>query len=136
MLHIRRTGEAKCQEILNGFLHCSEYWLAPNIMATCAKCRQSRKGYPPWWSDEDKKAADKVNYEILPTYYQAKVEADEHLEAMTKKRMDSGDREFQAINLRPGTLTDSPGTGKVVLGQTSSRGSKWCLSIPPCLAIV
>jgi hypothetical protein len=60
----------------------------------------------------------------LPHYYKAKVEADEHLEALTKKRLDSGDTDFQAINLRPGTLTDAPGTGKVKLGKTSSRGSQ------------
>ena len=89
-----------------------------------AEMSQSRKGYPPWWSDEDKRAADKVNNEVLPHYFKAKVEADEHLEALTKKRLDSGDKEFQAINLRPGTLTDAPGTGKVNLGKTSSRGSK------------
>ncbi|OCT45571.1 NAD dependent epimerase/dehydratase family protein [Cladophialophora carrionii] len=83
----------------------------------------SRKGYPPWWTDEDKKAADKVNHEILPHYYQAKVEADEHLEALTKKRLGGGDQDFQAINLRPGSLTDAPGTGKVKLGKTPSRGS-------------
>ncbi|KAJ9604540.1 hypothetical protein H2200_010653 [Cladophialophora chaetospira] len=83
----------------------------------------SRKGYPPWWNDEDKKAADKVNNEVLPHYFKAKVEADEHLEALTKKRLDSGDKEFQSINLRPGTLSDAPGTGKVKMGKTSSRGS-------------
>ncbi|ETI24113.1 hypothetical protein G647_03482 [Cladophialophora carrionii CBS 160.54] len=83
----------------------------------------SRKGYPPWWTDEDKKAADKVNNEILPHYYQAKVEADEHLETLTKKRLDGGDKDFQAITLRPGSLTDAPGTGKVKLGKTPSRGS-------------
>ncbi|KAJ9644287.1 uncharacterized protein PV06_05264 [Exophiala oligosperma] len=83
----------------------------------------SRKGYPPWWSEEDKKAADHVNNDVLHNYYLAKVEADEHLEALAKKRLDNGDKAFQAINLRPGTLSDSPGTGKVKMGQTPSRGS-------------
>ena len=82
----------------------------------------SRKGYPPWWNEEDRKAADHVNRELLPHYFQAKVEADEHLEALAKKRWASGDKEFQAINLRPGTLKDEPGTGKVLLGKTPSRG--------------
>ncbi|KIX99267.1 uncharacterized protein Z520_04843 [Fonsecaea multimorphosa CBS 102226] len=82
----------------------------------------SRRGYPPWWTDEDRKAADNTNQNILPAYYQAKVEADEHLEALAKKRFDSGDQEFQAINLRPGTLTDKPGTGKVTLGKTHVGG--------------
>ncbi|KIW99409.1 uncharacterized protein Z518_11397 [Rhinocladiella mackenziei CBS 650.93] len=83
----------------------------------------SRRGYPPWWTAEDKQAADHVNTKVLPHYFQAKVEADEHLEALAKKRLDSGDAAFQAIDLRPGTLTDSPGTGRVSLGKTSSRGS-------------
>ena len=85
----------------------------------------SRKGYPPWWSEEDKKAADHVNNNVLPHYFQAKVEADEHLEALAKKRLDSGDKTFQAINLRPGTLTDQPGTGRVSLGKTSFRGGEF-----------
>ncbi|KAL2429222.1 hypothetical protein ABEF95_000046, partial [Exophiala dermatitidis] len=38
-------------------------------------------------------------------------------------RWDSGDRKFQAINLRPGTLTDAPGTRRVTLGKTPARGS-------------
>ena len=77
----------------------------------------SRKGYPKWWNDEDKKAADKVNNEILPKYYLAKVEADEHLAALAYQR-NKKDPAFQAINLRPGTLSDEPGSGKVKLGRT------------------
>lgn len=81
----------------------------------------SRKGYPPWWNDEDKKAADHVNNKVLPDYFKAKVEADEYLEALTQKRLESGDKSFQAINLRPGTLTDDPPSKRVSLGKTSSR---------------
>ena len=73
----------------------------------------SRRGYPSWWNAEDRAAADKVNNEILPHYYKAKVAADEHLAALAKKR-GSG---FQGINLRPGTLSDDPATGKVWLGE-------------------
>ncbi|OAG45128.1 hypothetical protein AYO21_00476 [Fonsecaea monophora] len=98
----------------------------------------SRKGYPPWWTEEDRKAADNINQNVLPHYFQAKVEADEHLEALAKKRRDGGDQEFQAINLRPGTLTDRPGTGKVTLGKTSITGSKYYkfprFFIPPVFA--
>jgi hypothetical protein len=81
----------------------------------------SRKGYPTWWNDDDKKAADKVNNEVLPHYFKAKVEADEHFAALAHKRNQT-DSTFQAINLRPGTLTDEPGSGKVKLGRTSARG--------------
>lgn len=73
----------------------------------------SRRGYPSWWNADDKAAADKVNTETLPHYYKAKVAADEHLAALAKKR-GSG---FQAINLRPGTLSDEAATGKVWLGE-------------------
>ncbi|RVX72948.1 hypothetical protein B0A52_03301 [Exophiala mesophila] len=83
----------------------------------------SRKGYPPWWTDEDRKAADRVNFEILPHYFKAKVEADEHLALLAKKRWDNGDKTFQAINLRPGTLTDDPATGLISLGKTTARGN-------------
>jgi hypothetical protein len=81
----------------------------------------SRKAKPSWWSDEDWKAAEHVNQKVLPTYFQAKVEADEHLAALSKKRNES-DPAFQGINLRPGTLKDKPCTGKVSLGKTSARG--------------
>ena len=83
----------------------------------------SRKGRAPWWSDEDWKSAQHVNNEVLPHYFKAKVEADEHLAALAMKRKEKDDVKFQAINLRPGSLTDSKSTGKVKLGKTASRGS-------------
>lgn len=81
----------------------------------------SRKHRAPWWTDDDWKSAQHVNREILPDYYKAKVEADEYLAALAKKRNEK-DPQFQAINLRPGTLTDDPATGKVLMGKTPSRG--------------
>ncbi|RMZ91709.1 hypothetical protein DV736_g1036, partial [Chaetothyriales sp. CBS 134916] len=80
----------------------------------------SRKGAPKWWTQDDKDAANKVNTEILPHYFRAKVEADEHLAALAHKRRQT-DPSFQDINLRPGTLTDEA-AGKVVIGRTSARG--------------
>lgn len=82
----------------------------------------SRHGTPPWWNKEDVEAAEHVNTKVLPAYFAAKVEADEHFAALAKKREQSGDKEFQAINLRPGTLTDDPSSGKVLLGKTPARG--------------
>jgi len=81
----------------------------------------SRRGRPSWWTDEDQAAAEHVNTKVLPAYFAAKVEADEHLAAAAKKRNEK-DPEFQAINLRPGTLKDEPSNGKVLLGKTGSRG--------------
>lgn len=81
----------------------------------------SRKNRAPWWTDEDWKSAQHVCNEVLPDYYKAKVEADEYLAALAKKRNEK-DSQFQAINLRPGSLTDNPATGKVLMGKTPSRG--------------
>jgi hypothetical protein len=64
-----------------------------------------------------------VNFEVLPHYAKAKIEADEHFAAVANKR-NKTDPTFQAINLRPGTLTDEPGGKKgISLGRTTSRGS-------------
>lgn len=67
----------------------------------------------------------RTNTEILPTYAKAKQEADEYMTALAarRKREPSG-RPFQAINLRPGILTDEPASRKVELGITpKGRGS-------------
>lgn len=78
----------------------------------------SRRNRPAWWSDEDWSASQKSNKDVLPHYYAAKVEADEHLAALARKRADR----FQAVCLRPGSLSDDVGLGKVSLGKTAARG--------------
>lgn len=79
----------------------------------------SRRTKPAWWSDDAWAAAQHVNKEVLPHYYQAKVAADEALYAASKEK-GSG---FVGINLRPGTLTLEP-AGKVELGKTrQSKGN-------------
>lgn len=82
----------------------------------------SRKNRAPWWTDEDFESYKHVRDDVLVDYAKAKVEADEHLLVLAKKRRDDGDTKFQAINLRPGTLNDEKASGKIQLGQTSSRG--------------
>jgi nucleoside-diphosphate-sugar epimerase len=78
----------------------------------------SRRKAPSWWSDETWQQAVHVNTQVLPTYYEAKIAADEALHTAAKKR-GAG---FAGINLRPGALTDGP-AGKVELGRTKgSRG--------------
>lgn len=78
----------------------------------------SRRAKPSWWDDEAWANALKVNNEILPTYYQAKIAADEVLYQESAKRGNG----FVGINLRPGTLTEEP-AGGVELGKTTtSRG--------------
>jgi hypothetical protein len=88
----------------------------------------SRRGRPSWWSDEDWKSAQKTNTEVLPTYYKAKIAADEILTVLSKERYDDEanksvavkDR-FSAISLRPGTLTDEK-TGGVTIGKIGAGG--------------
>ena len=83
----------------------------------------SRRNRAPWWSDQDWASAQRTNTEILPHYHKAKVEADEYLTAVAKRRVDRGDSDFRCIILRPGSLTDVEAQGKVRLGKTSSTGS-------------
>ncbi|CAN8101612.1 unnamed protein product [Discula destructiva] len=79
----------------------------------------SRRGKPTWWADDAWANALKINNEILPTYYQAKIAADEVLYRESATRGSA----FVGINLRPGTLTDEPASG-VELGKTkTSKGN-------------
>ncbi|KAK3317743.1 hypothetical protein B0T19DRAFT_297060 [Cercophora scortea] len=75
-----------------------------------------RRAPPSWWSAESWENAVKINTEMLPTYYQAKIVADEALYEVSKKRKD-----FVGIDLRPGFLTDKP-AGNVELGRTKGSG--------------
>jgi hypothetical protein len=88
----------------------------------------SRRERASWWSDEDWKQAQKINNEVLPTYYKAKIAADEVLTVLAKDRYDeeekngvSGKDKFCAISLRPGTLTDEK-AGGVKLGKIGVGG--------------
>jgi hypothetical protein len=58
----------------------------------------------------------------LPDYYAAKLEADEYFTALAARRREMGDADFQGIVVRPGTLSDEPGVGKVSLGHTRVGG--------------
>ena len=78
----------------------------------------SRRNRPSWWTDADWAASQKINTEVLPDYYAAKIEADECLTALARLRGEG----FQAIVLRPGSLTDDAETGRVTLGRTAARG--------------
>ncbi|KAI9802123.1 MAG: hypothetical protein M1833_002044 [Piccolia ochrophora] len=80
----------------------------------------SRRARAAWWSDDDWASVQRTNTQVLPDYYQAKIVADECLTALAGRRVKEGDKGFQAVVLRPGTLTDDEGTGKVKLGKTGS----------------
>lgn len=77
----------------------------------------SRRNRAPWIGDSCYALIQRFNYEFMPTYYQAKLAADEVLTVLGKER--SG---FGYISLRPGRLTDEPETGKVSLGKTKVQG--------------
>ncbi|KHJ36195.1 putative nad dependent epimerase dehydratase family protein [Erysiphe necator] len=77
----------------------------------------SRRSRAPWIGDECYALIQKINNEVMPTYYHAKLAADETLTVLGKER--DG---FDYISLRPGRLTDEPETGKVSLGKTRVKG--------------
>jgi nucleoside-diphosphate-sugar epimerase len=82
----------------------------------------SRRNKPRWWNDKDWERTEKVQNEVMPTYAQAKIESDEYLASLADKRSRS-DKGFQAINLRPGTLTHDKASGQVAIGHTSATGT-------------
>jgi hypothetical protein len=78
----------------------------------------SRRGRAAWWDDANWELIQKMNKEILATYYKAKLAADEVL------TVEGGKREgFGWIDLRPGRLVDDAETGKVQIGKTDARGA-------------
>ncbi|KAL3475812.1 hypothetical protein BJX99DRAFT_259070 [Aspergillus californicus] len=88
----------------------------------------SRRTKPSWFTDKDWASSQNVFNNVLPTYAKAKLEADEYLTARAAVRAEqvaSGNAQaspFQAICLRPGTLSDDPAVGKVALGKTVAEG--------------
>jgi len=79
-----------------------------------------RRNRAPWFDDESYEMMIKVNTEVMPTYYQAKLAVDDVLavEGIERHKKDG----FGWISLRPGMLTDDPETGKVTFGHTKARG--------------
>ncbi|KAJ5105580.1 hypothetical protein NUU61_002927 [Penicillium alfredii] len=81
----------------------------------------SRRTQPSWMPDDQWAGLVRTNTEVLPTYAKAKLEADEYMTALAARRKRdpaASARSFQAINLRPGILTDEPATRNVELGKT------------------
>ncbi|ESZ97998.1 hypothetical protein SBOR_1611 [Sclerotinia borealis F-4128] len=79
----------------------------------------SRRSRAPWWTTDDWTYIQKVNTEILPDYYKAKLAADQALVVLSSERKD---KEWTWIDLRPGTLSDEEETGKISLGKTRGQG--------------
>ena len=82
-----------------------------------------RRGRASWFDDESYAAMQKVNTEVMPAYYKAKLAADEVLTVLGEERVKKdGKNKFSYIILRPGALTDDKETGLVSMGKTSARG--------------
>ncbi|KAL8996946.1 MAG: hypothetical protein Q9169_003652 [Polycauliona sp. 2 TL-2023] len=77
----------------------------------------SRRTKAPWWTEEEWVGTQEVNNGVLKPYYPAKLAADECLTAVASQRKD-----FHAIVLRPGYLTEDNAIGKVSLGKIQARG--------------
>lgn len=79
-----------------------------------------RRNRASWFDDESWALVCKINNEVMPHYYKAKLAADEVLTVLGEERRAKDG--FQYIDLRPGGLTDEKETGKVSLGKTTARG--------------
>ncbi|CAG8982730.1 hypothetical protein HYALB_00001011 [Hymenoscyphus albidus] len=77
----------------------------------------SRRSRAPWWADEDWSQVQKINTQVMPTYYKAKLAADEVLTVEGRER-----KGFGWICLRPGILSDEEETERVGIGKIGARG--------------
>lgn len=81
---------------------------------------------PRWYSEEDFEKSRKSR-EALGYYYQCKYEADKNLHDRSKK----GDLTFPWFVLRPSTLQDESGTGKVNLGEQKGIAGEFAVFVSP-----
>ncbi|KIK53898.1 hypothetical protein GYMLUDRAFT_49094 [Collybiopsis luxurians FD-317 M1] len=90
------------------------------LMVSASISRQSPASY---WDDADRTTYER-GWKALAAYCEAKLAADEFLYDESRKAIESGARKekWVDINLRPGTLSDEPGTGKVDLGRSKVAG--------------
>ncbi|CCX16301.1 NADH(P)-binding-domain-containing protein [Pyronema domesticum] len=83
------------------------------LMVSASCCRRKPAS---WYTEKDIEIYNRA-WSVIGNYCRAKCAADEYLyhESRVTKKQD-----FEDICLRPGTLTDEPGTGKVDLGKSSA----------------
>jgi hypothetical protein len=83
-----------------------------------------RRGRASWFDDDSYAFMQKINTEVMPVYYKAKLAADEMLTVLGEERIKKlGKGKFSYIILRPGFLSDDKETGLVNLGKTPARGT-------------
>ncbi|CAL3964572.1 unnamed protein product [Diplocarpon coronariae] len=76
-----------------------------------------RRERAAWWDDNSWATVRKINEEIMPDYYKAKLAADEVITVLGEEK-----KGFGYVVLRPGTLSDKPESGKVIIGKTPAEG--------------
>lgn len=80
-----------------------------------------RRERAPWWDEATWASVTHTNEKVLPTYYAAKLIADDVLTVLGRERRQR-DPAFDWICLRPGALLDGAATGKVMMGKTGADG--------------
>jgi len=78
-----------------------------------------RRNRAPWWNEDGWELVQKINNEIMPTYYKAKLAADDVFAVLGTQK---SSKPFSWISLRPGQLVNELETGKVAFGHTKARG--------------
>ncbi|CZT08684.1 uncharacterized protein RAG0_13704 [Rhynchosporium agropyri] len=78
----------------------------------------SRRSRAAWWDEDSWSIVRKMNEEVMPHYYKAKLAADETLTVLAEEK----GRDFGYIVLRPGGLSDEEESGRVVIGKTPAKG--------------
>lgn len=83
----------------------------------------ARREPAPYWDEADI-ATFNGGWKAIPVYCEAKLQADEFLYDESRRLESSGGKRvgWEDIHLRPGTLNDSPATGKVDLGRAKAKG--------------
>ncbi|KAG7098275.1 hypothetical protein E1B28_000237 [Marasmius oreades] len=93
---------------------------APSVKKLLMVSTSSARRRPASYWAEDDIAALNRSWQNIGVYCQAKLDADEYLFEESRK---AAKNEWEDICLRPGTLSDEPGVGKVDLGKAKKVGN-------------
>ncbi|KAL0570539.1 hypothetical protein V5O48_011422 [Marasmius crinis-equi] len=93
---------------------------APSVKKFLIVSTSSARRQPASYWSEDDVAAFNRSWKNIGVYCEAKLNADEYLLEESRKAGKDG---WEDIHLRPGTLTDDPGVGKVSLGKAKKAGT-------------
>ena len=110
-----RTNAVDHEGAVKAFDAASQAGVKRFIMVSAVDVRSDKKPEPNWYNDDDK-ARSKKMWEVLNAYMHAKLKADIDL------RTKNDQRGLQYTIVRPGTLLDDEGTGKVNAGRVHLTG--------------